>query len=105
MDSGLAASRRPGMTNQARVHAIDHLQIPGAAQALERVLGLVIHGTAGALGNPGGREFADDLVDRARLRLDREGDVGVAERAVALARACEIERADRAAFPPPAAPH
>src|SRR4051812_44025693 len=61
------------------------LEISGYAQALERVLGLVVHGAAGALRRPGRVEFGDDLVDSAGLRGDREGDVGVAERAVALA--------------------
>ena len=41
-------------------------QIAGDAQALEGVLGLVVHGAAGALGRPGGVELGDDLVDRAR---------------------------------------
>src|SRR5215813_2509191 len=75
-----------------------NLEIPGDAQALERVLGLVVHGAADALGRPGGIELGDDLVDGARLRGDREGDVGVAERAIALAVAREIKRDDRDAL-------
>src|SRR5882672_10263185 len=71
------------------------LEIPGDAQALERVLGLMIHGAAGALWRAGGVELGDDLVHGTRLRGDREGDVGVAERAIALAVACEVERDDR----------
>src|ERR1051326_806903 len=75
-------------------------QIPGDAQALERVLRLVIHGAAGALGRAGHVELGDDLVDGARLRGDREGDVRVAERAIALAVAREIERDDRDGLAP-----
>src|SRR5262249_48489154 len=73
-------------------------EITGDPQALERVLGLVIHGAARALGRPGDVELGDDLVDRARLRRDRKCDVRIAERAVALAVAREIEWDDRDAL-------
>src|SRR5215469_8808777 len=76
------------------------LQIAGDTQALERVLGFVIHGAPGALGDLGAVEFADDLVDGARLRLDREGNVGITERSVAAAVVGEVERNDRDSLAP-----
>src|SRR5580692_899660 len=76
------------------------LQVAGNAQALERILGLVVHGAAGALRHLGAIELGDDLVDGARLRRHRRGDVGIAERAIALAVAREIKWDDRDALAP-----
>src|SRR5262249_6065621 len=56
------------------------------AQPLEGVLGLAVHGAAGALRGLRRFEFGDDLVERGGVAVDREGDVLVAERAIALAR-------------------
>src|ERR1700722_13572008 len=70
-------------------------QIAGNPQALERVLGLVVHGAARALGDFGAVELDDDLVDRARLRGHRKSDIGIAERAIALSVAREKEGNDR----------
>src|SRR5918912_4241181 len=67
-------------------------QVARRAQPLERVLGFVIHRAAGPLRRVGGFELGDDGVDRGGVRGDRECDVLVAERAVALAVAREIER-------------
>src|SRR5262245_52907563 len=75
-------------------------QISGFAQALEGVLGFVIHGAAGAFRYLGGVELGDDLVDGAGMRFDREGDVGVTQRAITLACVCEVERDDGNAFAP-----
>src|SRR5262245_1940812 len=75
-------------------------QISSFAQALERILGFVIHGAAGAFRNLGGVELFDDLVDGGCGRWDRKCDVRVAERTVALAVAGQIQRNDRDAFAP-----
>src|SRR5258708_40032071 len=100
-DARRSARRRfMGLSDDALKRKRAWLQIAGNAQALERVLGLVVHGAAGALGNFGAVELEDDLVDRARLRGHRRRDVGIAERAVALAVAGEIERNDRDALAP-----
>src|SRR5262245_36263028 len=74
-------------------------QVAGLAQALEGILRFVIHGATGSLRNLGGVELGDDLSKRAGVGGDRKRDVGIAERAVALAVAREIERNDRNAFP------
>ncbi len=58
----------------------------------------------GALRHLGAVELGDDLVDGARLRRDRRGDVGIAERAIALAVARQIERDDRDALAPRVGP-
>src|SRR2546421_976492 len=57
-------------------------QISGFAQALEGVLGFVIHGAARAFRDLRGVELGEDLVDGGGIRFDREGDVGIAERAI-----------------------
>src|SRR5467141_892101 len=54
-----------------------YLEISSDAQSLESVLGLVIHGAAGAFGGPCRIELGDDLVDRARLRRHGKRDVSV----------------------------
>ena len=69
------------------------LHIAGGAQALEGILGFVVHRPAGALGHPGRLQLGDDLVERGGVAVDREGDVLVAQRAVALAVLGEVEAA------------
>jgi hypothetical protein len=54
-------------------------------------LGLVVHGPAAALGDPGGRQLLDDLVEGGGVARDGGGDVLVAERAVALAVPGEVQ--------------
>src|SRR5258708_10912587 len=98
-DARRSARRRfMGLSDDALKRKRAWLQIAGNAQALERVLGLVVHGAAGALGNFGAVELENDLVDRARLRGHRRRDVGIAERPIAPAVAGEIERNDRDAL-------
>src|SRR3546814_9197838 len=72
--------------------------VAGRAHALEGVLALVVHGTATAFGDPGGAQLGDALLDRVGIAADRVGDVHVAERAIALAVACEVQRHQRDAF-------
>src|SRR5271155_5044661 len=69
-------------------------EIAGAAQPLERVFGLVVERAAGALRHPGLFKFDQDFLDRGSFRDDREGDVGIAERTIALAVPGEIKRDD-----------
>src|SRR3954447_193152 len=70
------------------------LHIPGAAQALESVFGLVIHGPAGPLGRPGYFQFGNDLVDAGSAAVHREGDVLLTQRAVTLAVTGKVQRND-----------
>src|SRR5688572_6229255 len=65
--------------------------IAGGAQPLERVFGLAIHGAARALRRLGPLQLGDDRFDRVGDAVDRERDVLVAERAVALAVLGEIQ--------------
>src|SRR6516164_8523487 len=76
------------------------LEIAGDAQPLERIFRFVVHGAAGALGHLGAVELGDDLLERARVRHHREGDVGVAQRSIAASVARQIERDDRNAVAP-----
>ena len=54
-------------TGSCREGRGERSQVPGFAQALESVLGFVIHGAAGAFRNPGRVELGDDLIDRAGI--------------------------------------
>src|SRR5260221_638113 len=65
------------------------------AQPLERVLGLLILLTAGALGDAGLDQLGDDVVDRGGGAGDRTRARGAAERAIAPPVAREIELDDR----------
>src|SRR6185312_12376902 len=73
-------------------------------QSLERVFGFVIHRASGAFGNLGGVEFGDDLIERTGIRFDGKRDVRVAERAIPLSVAGQIQRDDRNAFATRVAP-
>ena len=69
---------------------------PGAAQALESVFGLVVHG----LGRPARAsgvisEFGNDLVDVGSAAVDRKVMFFFAQRAVSLAVTGEVQRHDR----------
>src|SRR3546814_1069963 len=90
--AGWAAVACMVLTGSASSH------VAGRAQALEGVLALVVHGTATAFGDPGGAQLGDDLLDRVGIAADRVGDVHVAERAIALAVAGEVQRHQRDAF-------
>src|SRR3954468_5405979 len=68
------------------------LHIAAGAQPLEGVLGLMVHGTPGPLLGARGLEFGDDVVHGRGVRGYRKGDADLAERAVALAVAREIQR-------------
>jgi len=57
-----------------------------------------IHRTPGALALSGLLQLGNDLGNRGGVRIDRERDVGLAERAIALAAAGEIEFAHRDAL-------
>src|SRR5918996_1779080 len=86
----------PTMTILRLVRALSRdiaglLQIAAGAQTLERVLGLVIHRATAPLGDLGGLQLGDHLVQGRRVAVDREGDVGIAQRPVALAVPGEIE--------------
>src|SRR6185437_13845981 len=94
----MAMRRRDWQTGcswRPHISEVGKLEIPCGAQALEGVLGFVIHGAARAFGNFGGFEFGDDLVDGARFRFDGKSNGGIAERAVTLAVVAEIQRNDR----------
>src|SRR5215813_11021218 len=84
-----------GMTRGDSISSEYALQISSDAQSLESVLGLVIHGAAGAFRGPRRIKLGNDLVDRARLGRDRKRDVGIAKRAIALAVLGEVEWNDR----------
>src|SRR6266702_4210690 len=60
-------------------------EIAGDPQALEGILGFVVERAAGAFRHLGLFELGQDFLDGGRVRDDGEGDVGIAERAVALA--------------------
>src|ERR1700744_1484904 len=77
---------------------LNRSEIAGDAQSLEGVFGFMIQRAAGPFRHLGQFEFGQDLVDVGSGGSDREGDVGVAERAVALAVLCQIKRNDRDIF-------
>src|ERR1700693_5248749 len=70
-------------------------EIARDAQPFERVFGFMVERSPRALRYFGLLELDQDLLDRGRVRGDGEGDVGIAERAVALAVVGKIERNDR----------
>src|SRR4029077_6812567 len=67
-------------------------EIARDAQPFERVFGFMVERSPRALRYFGLLELDQDLLDRGRVRDDGEGDVGIAERAVALAVVGKIER-------------
>src|SRR4051794_36501324 len=95
VNSTAAASRRDNWTF---IVADPCLQIAADAQPLERILGLMVERAAGALGHLGVLELGQDFVDVGGKRGDREGDVLVTKRTVALAVLRQIERDNRDVF-------
>src|SRR5262245_41155638 len=84
----------PTMTMRIRSRSVlmrGRSHIARGAQPFERVLGLAVHGASGALRRACGLQRGDDRFDGVCGAVDREGDVAVAERAVALAVLGEIE--------------
>src|SRR5262249_18066374 len=69
--------------------------VTGGAQPLEGVFGLTVHGPASPLWRPCLFQLDDDFLDSVGIAVDGEGDVLVAERAVALAILGEVELDDR----------
>src|SRR5512134_1326093 len=68
------------------------LHVAFGAQALEGILGLVVHRSAGAFGDIGMHQLVDDRIDGIGVGFDREGDVLVAERTVAFTIFGEVKR-------------
>src|SRR6185437_7118569 len=73
----------------------DRLEIAGDAKPLERVFGFMIQRATGAFRHLGQFELGQDFVDVGSGGGDREGDVGIAERAVTLAVFRKIKWDDR----------
>src|SRR5262249_48544555 len=80
------------------------LHVPVSAKPLEGVLAFMVHGPARALGRAGYLQLGDDFVDGPRRAGDGEGDVLVAEGAIALAVLGEIEVDHRHLLPLGVAP-
>src|SRR5215472_16296683 len=79
--------------------------VAAGAQPLEGVLGLLVLGAAGALGDARALELGDDRVDVGGLARHRPGARAAAQRAVAPPVAREIEVDHRNALAPRIAPH
>src|SRR5690242_300398 len=79
--------------------------VSAGAQPLEGVLGLLVLGAAGALGDARALELGDDRVDVGRLARHRPGARPAAQRAVAPPVAREIELDHRDALALRVAPH
>src|SRR5665213_4450991 len=73
-------------------------EITGDAQPLEGIFGFVIQCSARTFRHLGAVEFDQDFVDVGGGRGHGIGDVGVAQRAVALAVFRQIKRDDRNVF-------
>src|SRR5713226_6131179 len=79
-------------------------EISVRTQPLETVLRLMVHRSSRPLGDLGALELGDDLVERIGAAGDGEGDVLIAERAIAFAVFGEIERYDGDALAADVAP-
>src|SRR3954454_3089655 len=79
-------------------------QIPRDAEALERVLALMVHRPAGTLWRAGATKLGDDLGDRGGAALDGLRDILIAERAVTPSIARKVKVDDGDLFPFDVAP-
>src|SRR5580704_18518944 len=75
-------------------------EIAGDAQPLESVYGFVVERAAATFRHFGFSKLDQDLIDAGGGRVDGKSDVGIAQRAIALAAPGEIKRNDRDVFAP-----
>src|SRR4051812_44339012 len=80
-------------------------QVSRHAEALERVLTLMVHRPAGTLRRASATKFGDDLGDRGGAAVDRLGDVLIAERAVTPSTPRKVQVDDGDLLPLDVAPH